>query len=56
VNSISMIFCGMICLFGAVVAFHLQQTELDIFVKWAGGWVGGILVIVGTGKLFFLDE
>ena len=23
---------------------------------WAGGWLGSVAMIVGTGKLFFLDN
>ena len=55
-SSISMIFCGLICLFGATVAVHLEPSPLQAAIRWAGGWVGAIMVIVGMGKLLFLDE
>jgi hypothetical protein len=55
-SSVNVIIWGMLFLAVSLVAYHFEQTELDIVVKWAGGWIGSIMVIVGTGKLLFVDD
>jgi hypothetical protein len=50
-----MILVGMMLLAASLIARVVEQTDLSIVVMWAGGWLGSIMVIVGTGKIFFLD-
>jgi hypothetical protein len=33
-----------------------RNTDAPAFVPWISGWLGAILVIVGTGKLLFVDD
>ena len=39
-----------------LVALATRNDDAPAFVPWISGWLGSILVIAGTGKLFFLDE
>jgi hypothetical protein len=34
----------------------LATRNDDTVVPWITGWLGVLLVVAGTGKLFFLDE
>jgi hypothetical protein len=38
------------------VSLATRNTDAPAFVPWISGWLGAILVIVGTGKLFFVDD
>ena len=38
------------------VSLATRHSDAPAFVAWITGWLGSLLVIVGTGKLFFLDE
>jgi hypothetical protein len=38
-----------------VVSLGARHSDTPEFIAWASGWIGSILVVVGTGKLFFLD-
>jgi hypothetical protein len=51
----TIILVGTMLLASSLIARVVEQTDLSLVVMWAGGWLGSILVVVGTGKLFFLD-
>jgi hypothetical protein len=51
----TIILVGTMLLASSLIARVVEQTDLSLVVTWAGGWLGAILVVVGTGKLFFLD-
>jgi hypothetical protein len=53
--SCTIILVGTMLLASSLIARVVEQTDLSLVVMWAGGWLGSILVVVGTGKLFFLD-
>ena len=52
-SSVIGISAGIALLAVSLVSRH---TDAPAFVPWISGWLGSILVIAGTGKLFFLDE
>jgi hypothetical protein len=54
-TSVNVIIVGMMLLAASLATRHMD-APLPIFIAWAGGWIGSILVIVGTGKLFFVDD
>ena len=39
-----------------VVSLGARHSDAPAFIAWASSWLGSVLVIAGTGKLFFLDE
>jgi hypothetical protein len=53
VTSIIGIAAGMGLL---LVSLATRNTDAPEFIPWISGWLGAILVIAGTGKLFFLDK
>jgi hypothetical protein len=55
-TSVNIIIVGMIWLAGSLIAAHSEPTTPHIILQWAGGWIGSIMVIVGTGKLLFVDD
>ena len=52
-TSIVLIAAGMGLL---LVSLATRNDDAPAFVPWISGWLGALLVIGGTGKLFFLDE
>jgi hypothetical protein len=56
VTSLNIIIAGMICLSASLVAAHSEPSLANDVLRLAGGWIGSILVIVGTGKLLFVDD
>ena len=50
---------GIAILFGIaflVVSLGARHSDAPAVIAWASSWLGSIMVIVGTGKLFFLDK
>jgi hypothetical protein len=39
-----------------VVSLGARHSDAPEFIAWASSWLGSVLVIVGTGKLFFVDD
>jgi hypothetical protein len=39
-----------------LVSLATRNDDAPAYVPWISGWLGSLLVIVGTGKLFFLDN
>ena len=52
-HSEEIIALGMIFLAGSLAYRHLGSADWLVSIT---AWVGSIMVIVGTGKLFFLDD
>jgi hypothetical protein len=52
-TSVVIIAIGMALLFISLVARH---ADAPAFVPWISSWLGALLVIGGTGKLFFVDD
>jgi hypothetical protein len=52
-SSVIGIAAGIVLL---VVSLATRNTDAPAFIPWISGWLGAILVIAGTGKLFFLDK
>jgi hypothetical protein len=38
------------------VSLATRNDDVPAFVPWISGWLGSLLVIVGTGKLLFVDD
>jgi hypothetical protein len=52
-SSVVGIAAGIVLL---AMSLATRNTDAPALVPWLTGWLGAILVIAGTGKLFFLDE
>jgi hypothetical protein len=39
-----------------LVSLATRNDDAPAYVPWISGWLGALLVIAGTGKMFFLDE
>jgi hypothetical protein len=39
-----------------LVSLAARHTDAPALVAWASSWLGSIMVIVGTGKLLFVDD
>ena len=52
-SSLVGISAGIVLLTVSLVSRH---TDAPAFVPWISSWLGSLLVIAGTGKLFFLDD
>jgi hypothetical protein len=39
-----------------LVSLAARHTDAPALVAWASSWLGSIMVIVGTGRLFFLEQ
>jgi hypothetical protein len=38
------------------VSLGARHSDAPAYIPWISGWLGSILVIVGTGKLLFVDD
>jgi hypothetical protein len=52
-TSVVVIAIGMALL---AVSLATRNDDAPILVPWISGWLGSLLVIGGTGKMFFLDD
>ena len=52
-TSVVIIVIGMALL---AVSLATRNDDAPAFVPWISGWLGSLLVIGGTGKLFFVDD
>ena len=46
---------GIAVLIVNLASRHVDQLHSDVVI-WITGWLGAILVIVGLGKIFFLEK
>jgi hypothetical protein len=50
-SSVELMAFGVVCL-----SIGLMVNQLDYYpINWVAYWFGSVMVVVGTGKLFFLD-
>jgi hypothetical protein len=55
-TSVAMVILGIALLAASLITRHVELNLFTATLIWLDGWAGAILVVIGTGRIFFLDD